>query len=87
MDRYKFSRFQKYFNLYFWILIFFLILYSLEFDLHGLIVEQLADILSIDPDTTKEEISRLIKRCPELPNDGDNISKEEKHNVILMVRS
>ncbi|CAG8451375.1 73_t:CDS:10 [Funneliformis mosseae] len=58
---------------------------SLECDLHGLIMEQLVDILSIDPDTTKEEVSRFIKRCPELPKD-DNISEEGNHNIILMTK-
>ncbi|CAI2164532.1 12975_t:CDS:10 [Funneliformis geosporum] len=60
--------------------------YSLEFDLHGLIVEQLADILGIDPDTTNEEVSRLIKRCPELPKD-DNRSDEGNHKIILMTKT
>jgi len=60
-------------------------LYSLEFDLHGLVLDQLADILSIDPDSTKEEVSRLIKRCPELLDDDGNGGEKGKH-VILIVR-
>jgi hypothetical protein len=48
-----------------------------------LVLDQLADILSIDPDSTKEEVSRLIKRCPELL-DEYNGGEKEKH-VILVV--
>ncbi|CAG8442864.1 12657_t:CDS:10, partial [Acaulospora colombiana] len=44
---------------------------SFEFDLHTLVLDQLADILSTDPDTTDEEIVRLINRCPQIPVDGD----------------
>ncbi|CAG8689893.1 17249_t:CDS:10, partial [Rhizophagus irregularis] len=58
---------------------------SLEFDLHGLVLDQLADTLSIDSGTTNDEVSRLIKRCPELLDD-DNGGEKEKH-VILMTKT
>jgi len=48
------------------------------------VLVQLADILSIDPDSTKEEVSRLIQRCPELQIDSDAGGEKENH-VILMV--
>ena len=47
-----------------------------------MVLDQLADILSIDPDSTKEEVSRLIKRCPELLDDDG----EKENHVILIVR-
>ncbi|CAG8444257.1 12972_t:CDS:10 [Acaulospora morrowiae] len=46
-------------------------MYSLEFDLHALALNQLADILSTDPETTDDEVARFISRCPEIPIDGD----------------
>ncbi|CAG8512007.1 16686_t:CDS:10 [Gigaspora margarita] len=52
---------------------------SLDFDLHELILDQLASILSIDVDTTNEDVLRLANRCPELPTDKDpGISKPEQ---------
>ncbi|GES90544.1 phosphatidylinositol 4-kinase [Rhizophagus clarus] len=58
---------------------------SLEFDLHGLLLDQLAYTLSIDSDTTNEEVLRLIKRCPELLD--DDIEGEKEKHVILMTKT
>ncbi|CAG8438690.1 9724_t:CDS:10 [Diversispora eburnea] len=53
---------------------------SLEFDLHGLILNQLAEVLSSDNnDTTNEELERLIKRCPEI-----SMNNEEENQIGII---
>lgn len=60
---------------------FFFLKKSLEFDLHGLILNQLAEVLGSDNDATKEEMGRLISRCPEIS------TKDEKEKPIKIIVS
>nr|CAG8453226.1 5703_t:CDS:10 [Entrophospora candida] len=53
---------------------------SLELNLHAIILDELSNVLGTDPETTKEEVSQLIKRClPMMPM----INKDEVESENL----
>ncbi|CAG8611324.1 9214_t:CDS:10 [Cetraspora pellucida] len=60
---------------------------SLEFDLHELILDQLASILSVDVDTTNEDVLRLANRCPELPIDKDPDIGKPQQSICFITKS
>ncbi|CAG8607683.1 6203_t:CDS:2, partial [Dentiscutata heterogama] len=60
---------------------------SLDFDLHELILDQLASILSIDVDTTNEDALRLANRCPELPTDKDPGIGKPQQSIGFITKS
>ncbi|CAG8472314.1 2360_t:CDS:10 [Dentiscutata erythropus] len=60
---------------------------SLDFDLHELILDQLASILSSDVDTTNEDVLRLANRCPELPTDKDPGIGKPQQSIDFITKS
>jgi hypothetical protein len=53
---------------------------SLEFDLHALVLNVLAKVLSDDLHTSTEEVTRLVERCPPIPNDNSDGANELVRN-------